>query len=218
DEVDDMPLWWLDVEMVTGYRDENPQAELYRHIKGQLGRVAVSSQERPCRGDVCASAARAAELDEIDREFERLETMKGPMLAFVPDVAFVHVELGGDEHNDLAYTLLADKSYKSVSSMFAEEKLGDRRDYAQDRQTVLPWLESAYPNFFYVVAADDVPRFVRDYEAIENREDYERFIAHFGVRRTNPRFWAISDWFNERALRERPARGGLFDLNRYENR
>ena len=213
-----MPLWWMDVELVTGYRGQNPQAELYRHIEGRLKNLAESPRKRPCRGDVCAAPERAAELREFDRQFQRLETMKGPMLQFVPDVAFVRVELGGDEQNDLGYTLLADKSYKHVSSMFAEEQLGDRRDYADDRQTVLPWLESAYPNFFYVVAADDVPRFVTGYKSISSREDYERFVAHFGVRRTNPRFWAISDWFNAQALRERPELAGLFDLNRYENR
>lgn len=218
DEADDMPLWWMDVELVTGYHEPNPQTELYRHIEGHLKNLAVSPRERPCRSDVCASEERAAELRELDRQFERLETMKGPMLQFIPDVAFVRVELGGDGQNDVAYTLLADKSYQNVSSMFAEERLGDRRDYARDRQTVLPWLESAYPNFFYVVAAADVPRFVSSYKAIASREDYERFIAHFGVRRTNPRFWAISDWFNAHALRERPELAGLFDLNRYENR
>ena len=83
---------------------------------------------------------------------------------------------------------------------------------------MLPWLESAYPNFFYVVPVADVARFVRRYDAIASREDYERFVAHFGIRRTNPRFWAISDWFNEQALRERPELAGLFDLNRYGNR
>ena len=218
DEADDMKLWWMNVELVTGYREQNPQAELYRHIKKQLSNLADSPRERPCRGEVCASEERAAEVREIDREFERLEAMKGPILQFIPDVAFVRVELGGDAANDLAYTLLADRSYKNVSSMFSEEELGDQRDYAHDRQTVLSWLESAYPNFFYAVEADTVPRFVADYNAIKSREDYERFIAHFGIRRTNPRFWSISDWFNEQALRERPELAGLFDLNRYENR
>jgi len=213
-----MSLWWMNVELVTGYRGKDPRAELYRGVKRHLGSVAESPRTRPCRGDTCASEERSAELREIDRQFARLETMTGPMLQFIPDVAFVRVELGGDEQNDLVYTLLADKSYKNVSSMFAEEELGDRRDYQQDRQTVLPWLESAYPNFFYVVKASDVPRFVTTYKTIESREGYERFIAHFGVRRTNPRFWEISDWFNAQALRERPELGGLFDLNRYENR
>lgn len=218
DEADDMLLWWMNVEFVSGYRERNPQAELYSHFKQQLGSLAVSPRERPCRGEFCTSEERVAQVREVDREFKRLEAMSGEMLQFIPDVAFVRVELGGDDANDLAYTLLADKSYKNVSSMFAEEELGDRRDYEHDRQTVLPWLESAYPNFFYVVPAADVARFVRRYDAIASREDYERFVAHFGIRRTNPRFWAISDWFNEQALRERPELAGLFDLNRYGNR
>ena len=218
DEADDMSLWWMDTELVTGYRSNNPLGELYQQLKRQLGPVAASQRERPCIGLECVSDERATAVSEFDRQFRRLEAMTGPMLEFIPDVAFVRVELGGDEANDLAYTLLADKSYKNVSSMFAEEELGDRRDYKHDRQTVLHWLESAYPNFFYVVKAEDVPRFVADYDSITNRDGYERFIANFGVRRTNPRFWAIADWFNQQALRERPELGGILDLNRYENR
>ena len=83
---------------------------------------------------------------------------------------------------------------------------------------MLSWLEGSYPEFFFVVDRDDVERFAREYDALQTREEYDRFMERYGVRRTNPRFWETSDWFNAQALREQPERAGLFDLNRYQNR
>ena len=102
--------------------------------------------------------------------------------------------------------------------MLASEKLGDKRDYEQDTQTVVRWLEGSYPNFFYVVALEDIEAFVADYNAIENRQHYEAFVARYGQRRTSEDFWKHADWFKNQYAREQPILSGLFDLNRYENR
>ena len=69
-----------------------------------------------------------------------------------------------------------------------------------------------------MVDIDDVSTFARLYDGIQNYRDYERFTARFGIRRTNPKFWPSSDWFNAQARREQPERAGIFDLNRYQNR
>ena len=50
------------------------------------------------------------------------------------------------------------------------------------------------------------------------REEYERFVSVYGVRRTNPGYWAMADWFQDQYLREKPILAGLLDLNRYQNR
>ena len=85
--------------------------------------------------------------------------------------------MGGKPEHDLAYTKISNKAYKSVSSMFEDEKLGQRRDYEDDTQTVVRWLEGSYPDFFYVVELDDIERFVEEYNAIENRQHYEVLVA-----------------------------------------
>jgi hypothetical protein len=102
--------------------------------------------------------------------------------------------------------------------MLTNEKLGDKRDYEQDTQTVVRWLEGSYPNFFYVVALEDIEAFVADYNAIEDRQQYETFVARYGQRRTSEDFWEHADWFKNQYAREQPILSGLFDLNRYENR
>jgi hypothetical protein len=47
--------------------------------------------------------------------------------------------------NDLAYTIIRDKAYKNVTSMFKD--VSDKnRDYTNDSLTVVDWLEDSYPN------------------------------------------------------------------------
>jgi hypothetical protein len=215
---DEIVPWWMDIEFVTGYQTTKPQQELYEHLAARLGPLSKPSISRPCSGEECDSEVRKAAVLRADQAINKLSRMRGKIVEFLPDVAFVRVELGGTPETDLAYTLLSDKSYANVSSMFSEQKPGDRRDASGDRQTVLPWLEGSYPEFFYVVPLAEVDSFVARYDAIQNRNDYERFTARFGVRRTNPAFWKTADWFNAQALREQPERAGIFDLNRYQNR
>jgi hypothetical protein len=149
---------------------------------------------------------------------QKAAKMDGPIVQFLPDLAFVRVIMGGEPEQDLAYTMINNKAYKSVSSMFEGEKLGDRRDYKYDTQTVVGWLEGSYPNFFYVVVLDDIERFVEEYNNIENREAYEAFVARYGLRRTSEDFWKHADWFNQQYAREQPRLSGIYDLNRYQNR
>jgi len=215
---DDIVPWWMDVDLVTGYRTNNPQQELYDHIATRLGPLAKAHIPRPCAGEGCESEAHQAAVMRADRAVFKLSRMHGKIVEFLPDVAFVRVQLGGAPEADLAYTLLSDKNYDNVSSMFSEHKLGERRDASNDRQTVLPWLEGSYPEFFFEVPLEEVESFVTRYDSIKTRDDYERFTARFGVRRTNASFWQISDWFAAQALREQPERAGIFDLNRYQDR
>jgi hypothetical protein len=217
-DADELDVWWMNMELVTGYTTSSPQHELYQRLAGWLGPLATPELQRSRYPDACGTEVGRAAVDAVDRAVAPLSKMSGKIVEFLPDVAFLRVRMDGVCSADLAYTLLSDKSYDNVSSMFSEQPLGTRRDYGDDRQTVVPWLEGSYPEFFFVVDREDVEKFAREYDALETRAEYDRFAERFGVRRTNPRFWEASDWFNAQALREQPERAGLFDLNRYHNR
>jgi hypothetical protein len=53
---------------------------------------------------------------------------------------------------------------------------------------------------------------------VQNAEDYQSFVARYGVRRTDAKFWQQADWFQAEYLAQYPAEAGILDLNRYENR
>ena len=211
-------MTWLNKELVTNYQTDDPQLELYQHLEQHLGAVAGDGDYiNRCTGDKCKPKVNESIL-RADKAMQQAAKMDGGMVEFLPDVAFVRVKMGGKPEDDLAYTMINNKAYKSVSSMFDSETLASRRDYTYDTQTVVRWLEGSYPDFFYVVELDDIENFVTEYNALENREHYEAFVMHFGQRRTSEDFWLHADWFNQQYAREQPRLSGIFDLNRYQNR
>jgi hypothetical protein len=153
----------------------------------------------------------------VDSAMSVISKIKGRSLKAFPDVAFVRIKLGGEPADDLAYTVIRDKGYKNVSS-FLKSVDENQRDYASDRVTVVDWLEGTYPNFFFSVKLEDIELFTQQYASLKTRDDYERFVSRYGVRRTTTNFWAEADWFQAQSLREDAVAAGLFDLNRYQNR
>jgi len=215
---DEGDIHWLHHEFVIGYQTDNPQLELYRQLEQYLGPVAGDGDYiNRCTGDDCKPKADKNIL-RVDKAMQLAAKMDGGIVQFLPDVAFLRVKMGGKPEQDLAYTMISNKAYKSVTSMFDNEQLADRRDYKDDTQTVVRWLEGSYPDFFYVVGLDDIEKFVEQYNAIENRQQYEAFVARYGQRRTSVDFWLHADWFNQQYAREQPILSGIYDLNRYQNR
>ncbi|MDX1334250.1 MAG: fatty acid cis/trans isomerase [Gammaproteobacteria bacterium] len=208
------PQEWLDVEVVTGYRSDDSQLEFYQHLENHLGKVAgpVDYINR-CGVNNCQRLPPKQELD-IDLAMRELVSVRGEITKVFPDVSFIRV-LSEDGTEDLAYTLILNKAYKHVSSMFADE---DQRDRSSDTLTVVKGLEGSYPNFFFVVDRKDLEHFVQTFKAIRDRNDYERFVAVYGIRRTNQAFWEHSDWFHNWSDRHEPLTAGIYDLNRYRNR
>ncbi|UCB55920.1 MAG: fatty acid cis/trans isomerase [Thiotrichales bacterium] len=215
---DEGEVHWVNMEIVTGYQTNDPQLELYQRLEGYLGALTGDGDYiNRCTSDECKPGVNEDVL-RADSAMQKAARMDGMIVQILPDVAFVRVRMGGKPEDDLAYTMISNKAYKNVTSMFASEKLGNRRDYEEDTQTVVRWLEGAYPNFFYVVELDDIESFVEEYNSLDNRDEYEAFVARYGLRRTSEDFWEHADWFNEQYRREKPKLSGIYDFNRYQNR
>ncbi len=219
DEEDTTFSHWMNQEYVFGYQTGNPQLELYQTIEKHLGAMSGGGDFiNRCDDDACPLPEGSEEILQVDRVMRRAARLEGRMVQFLPNVAMLRVRMGGEPEDDLAYTLISNKAYKSVSSMFETEEMGNSRDYRHDTQTVVRWVEGSYPQFFYNVDLDDIEAFVERYRTMDSRVDYEKFMARYGRRRSHPRFWETSDWLNDHYLREKPVASGILDLNRYQNR
>jgi len=53
---------------------------------------------------------------------------------------------------------------------------------------------------------------------MRNEDDYSSLLDKYGVRRTSPEFWKLSDAFHAAYQRDAPVEYGLFDYSRLENR
>ena len=205
----------MSVNTVNGYKTQDVQQEFYQILEKYLGRMAGKADViNRCVGTKCLKSEKGAEA-KVDHAMRRIARLHGERLIVLPDVSFVRVRNGADGGKDLAYTVILNKGYTNITSMFENV---DNRDRSQDTLTVIKGLTGSYPNFFFEIDINDVEAFVSRFESISNREEYEQFVGLYGVRRTNTEFWAISDWFHQSAMKHEPLRAGIFDLNRYRNR
>ena len=212
------PQDWMQVESVSGYRTDNPQRELYQYIRGRVAGVAQQADAmNRCGIQDCGERQLDTEIAQVDKAMAAIAQLQGSNLHAFPDLAFVQVRMN-DPQQDRAYTLIRNKAYKNVTSFLADERERDRADIEQDTMTVVNWLEGSYPNFFFSVAWSEIDAFTERCAEIRNHKDYERFVDRYGVRRTNPGFWNMADWFQAEYARNKPVSSGLFDLNRYQNR
>jgi len=146
---------------------------------------------------------------EVHTALLEIEQVPGIAASIVPENAFVNVRGYG------VVTLLANRAYTNISSMFKEE---DRRVPDEDTLTLANGFIGAYPNAFFEVDVESLPEFSRTLAAIKNQSDYAQFVDRFGVRRTSERFWSLSDELIEERRRIQPLAAGLFDYNRLDNR
>ena len=202
----------MHIDTVNGFSSDNPKREFFGILMQHLGPLAGPLDViNRCDLADCLEKEKAVE-HRVDLAMRRMAVLRGEILSVFPDISFIRIRTG--KGDDLAYTLVLNKGYLNLTSMFADEASRDRSD---DTLTVIKGLEGAYPNFFFHVDISDIDDFVAHFEAIRNREDYEQFVGLYGVRRTNTSFWATADWFQEWYATNQPLRAGIFDFNRYRN-
>jgi hypothetical protein len=177
------------------YRTDDPRTELMARLKAHIP-TADSPRYAVHREELAALMA------EADASF-----------SYLPEVAFLQVldRRGEREY----YSLVHNQAFSNNAQLFQEE---DRRLPAEDTLTVARGFVGAYPNQFFQVAEQELGRFADALRALESDDDYTALVARYGVRRTAPWFWKLSDDINAHYRASFPAEAGLFDLNRYQNR
>ncbi len=214
-ELLDPPRAWLNVDVVSGYRSDDPQHELYRHIQQRLAAVAAGEDRyNRCKEASCIRPRGDDSTAIADAAFTRIAHVRGAILDTLPDVSFVRIITGGPTEDDLAYTLIHNKAYKNILSFLKKE---GQRDHGNDTLTVIKGLEGSYPNFFFVVELEDIEAFTQGITTMRDENDYRRLVDRFGIRRTSSRFWKTADWFQGYYRRSEPLRSGIYDLYRYHN-
>ena len=84
--------------------------------------------------------------------------------------------------------------------------------------TVARGFVGAYPNMFFQISESQLEKFVSEVGSMSSNDDYTQLVDRYGVRRTAPWFWRLSDDMHQHYADQYPQEAGLFDLNRYQNR
>jgi hypothetical protein len=175
----------------------------------------------------------AREPDRFARQqLTRLAAVHGRAASWMPETAFVSVvdRADADASRDgggraasgteadsagATYTVLRNSAHLNISHLFDQQK---QRVPDEDTLTVVRGFLGAYPNAFYKVTRAELPAFVDAVARLQGEADYAALMTRFGIRRTDPRFWAHSDRLLRAYAAAEPITAGLFDYNRLENR
>ncbi|UZE96253.1 fatty acid cis/trans isomerase [Alkalimarinus alittae] len=197
------------------YRTDNSKTELLGYMQGHLSSLDLSDPINRCDTKACIPNHLPAFEKRILPEIQRLASITGTQLNPIPELAYLRVEPSNKDESAVSYSLIHNRAHSNVSYLLDEDA---RLEPENDTLTVTPYYVGSYPNFYYNVNESQLTDFVDQLVAIQTPEDETAFVQRFGIRRTDPRFWAINDWVNEDYLKQEPIRSGWFDLNRYENR
>ncbi len=166
-------------------------------------------------GENCETNAKSKVEAKVVHELHKISDVGGLPSSVFPDTAFLRIKVDGTVENDLVYTIIRNNFYLNTMSLLDNDEMRIKKNDSLD---IIPGFVGAYPNFFFEVKYQDISKFVKHYKKIKDLKSYNEFVILFGIRRTNPNFWKISDWFYKKHQYENPIYSGLFDLNRYKNR
>lgn len=146
-------------------------------------------------------------------DLQSLGRVQGAVLSWMPEASFLRLEL--PEKPVLNFSLLRNTRHLNLTHLLTEEKTLVPQENSLD---VVPGFATAYPNAFYHVKRAELTEFTRQIADLNSEADYIRLVERFGVRRTSPSFWSISDSLMADYRKAQPVDAGILDLNRYENK
>lgn len=195
----------LHFRQVTGihYQTDDHKLELYGMLKSKLAPVLNR------RHDLSAHPAPYNQGVAL----HRLNQVTGATATLFPELSMLMIE--GQQHPDHAYTLIRNSGHSNIASLLNEN---NHRLPKEDYLTLLKGIVGAYPAVFWRVKEGDIQRFVEAVTQVKNEQDYKHLLHDFGVRRTSPDFWEVSDRMHALYRKENPVEAGLLDYSRLENR
>ncbi len=167
-----------------------------------------------CGKPPCVRADATPEERRVEIELQRLASLKGAWVANLPEVSLLRVRVDESGTRDLVYSLIHNDAYTNVAFMFGGDA---RRVSVDDTVTVVRGQFGSYPNFFFAVDLAHTGEFVDALRGVGTTSQFEGFVDRYGIRRTDARFWATSDWLREDLRRAQPIQAGIYDFGRYGN-
>jgi len=210
------PLFSIGHESAIVYKTADYKQEFFQQIIARLGPASgIADSINRCWQNSCPGNDKTGKSLQAQTKahMRNLAKLRGEQIRALPDVSFLRIRTANPDE-DLVYTLVVNKALSNLSFVFAENI---RRTPENDTLTIIPGFLGSYPNFFFSVEVQQLPEFIDSLKNARSSEDLEAFYSRFGIRRSNAKIWAYSDWFNAQYKKHQGLKAGLFDLNRYRN-
>ena len=149
-------------------------------------------------------------------EYPPLEAMAGkradeaPFIRLFPDTSLILIEAGGKVKK--AVTVIRDRAHSALGRLVLETTA---RVPGQDRLAIVDGLATSYPNLIFEVPEEKLSGFLAQLNGVRDKASARDFITEWGVLKTNPQFWAVSDLLHAYLLELDPVEYGVMDYTRY---
>lgn len=211
----EMHTYWhrrrVDDSYPTGitFATEDPKREFLLNLLAQ-GRDLWAQQDliNRCSDPSCTQTDRSATVTAL----RQLANTTGDWVKYLPDQSILVIEQAGS--GPQLFSLTHDKAHKNVAFLFHEAA---RREPQKDVLSILPGVQSSYPNLFFKIDQSQMDAFVQALMAMQTPQDWMDVVAGYGIRRTSPDFWQISDQIHDLFTRQDPVQAGILDLGRYKD-
>ncbi len=185
------------------YRSADHLGELYEALRARMAPV------REPRLDWRANGWSGREVAQL----QRLNAIRGIPASVLPENSLLVVrQPDGKLH---LVSLVRNSAHSNVAELFREAK---RRLPEEDTLLALDGVVGAYPNAFYAVDLAQLADFTDAVGRLGNEDDLVALTDRFGVRRTDPRFWPLSDAIHAEWRRSAGQEAAILDYSRFENR
>lgn len=185
------------------YRTPDPLTELYRALQARVAPVREPGLDWP--GGTRLGAAQIESL-------RRLSAVKGIAASQMPELSLLLVIR--PDGTPAVVSLVRNSAHSNVAQIFDEDA---RRLPGEDTLLALPGVVGAYPNALFAVDAAKLPEFAAAVAALADPADLTALTDRFGVRRTDRRFWALSDATHAEWRRMAPGEAAILDYSRLED-
>jgi len=147
------------------------------------------------------------------KALQELQSVRGGGLRHFPNVANVLVTRQGTPLEVIS--VIHNKAHANISSLLDEEAA---RLPEEDSLTLVKGVLGDYPNVLMRVEEKAFMEWAEQVSTLNTAEDYAALLSRFGIRRTHPDFWFVSDSIANLNALDRPRESGILDYNRLENR
>ncbi|WP_111636647.1 fatty acid cis/trans isomerase [Marinomonas shanghaiensis] len=193
----------VDSQSQIEYSTDDHQSELYEKLRHKLAAVLDHGY------DLEQSKLSAEQIKAL----YRLQSVRGGGLVHLPNVATVLVTQQGVPLEVIS--MIHNKAHANISSLLDEEAA---RLPEEDGVTLVKGVLGDYPNVLMQVEESELIAWADQVANLKTQADYSSLLDSFGIRRTHPNFWFVSDAIGNLNAIDRPRESGILDYNRLENR
>lgn len=184
------------------YRSKSPLDELYQILQQRMSEIRDSTL------DFKASEWSAIALGAL----RQLSATHGTAASHMPENSLLAItQNDGRLH---VVSLIRNSAHSNVAELFRE---ATRRLPQEDTLLALDGVVGAYPNAIFAVDASELSFFSQAVAGLSSNEDLVRLTERFGIRRTDPRFWPLSDAIHADWRQRTPNEAAILDYSRLEN-